>query len=96
MFNQIMLNVQLMVYVYLHVSFQSQEVLLHVQNMSSDSHPKYISFAYRQFENINGSLFKLLLQKASAKCTMYVVLTFFQKDFQFKFNVGNEFIELTC
>jgi hypothetical protein len=46
-----------MEYVYLHVSFQSQEDLLHVQNMSSDSHVKCISFPYRQFENINGSLF---------------------------------------
>jgi len=57
MFNQIMLNVQLMEYVYLHMSFQSQEGLFHIQNMSSDSHVKCISFSYRQFEIINVSLF---------------------------------------
>ena len=34
-----------MEYVYLHVSFQSQEGLLHAQNMSSDFQVKHISFS---------------------------------------------------
>jgi hypothetical protein len=46
-----------MEYVYLHVSFQSQGVLLHAQNMSSDFHVKCISFSYRQIEITNVSLF---------------------------------------
>ena len=52
-FNQITLNVQLMQYVSLHTPFQRQEGLLHIQNMSSDSHVKCISFSYRQFEILN-------------------------------------------
>jgi len=57
MFKQIILNVQLMEYVHLHTSFQSQAGLFHIQNMSSDSHVKCISFSYRQFQIINISLF---------------------------------------
>ena len=52
-FNQITLNVQRMQYVSLHTPFQSQEGLLHIQNMSSDSHFKCISFSCRQFEILN-------------------------------------------
>jgi hypothetical protein len=47
MCKQIMLNVQHMEYVYLNVSFQSQEGLLYVENMSSDSLVKRTSFYYR-------------------------------------------------
>jgi len=57
MFNQIMLNVQFMEYVNLHMTFQSQDGLLHVQNMSSDSHVKCTAFSYRQYEIMIVSLF---------------------------------------